>query len=351
MEGKNEYTELYAVPKNSFDAFIKYRIGNFPNVKNLKVQQLNFNEAKKLNTFQQHNIPTNDLNNGYKQLNLTSLPSYSPLFRGQNVSNPSFQGMGQKLGSAENIPSNPNERSKAENISTANNASTSMQSPDVTLQRTSNMQSPNESLGHPQLNFEDLKHLNTLREHAAINPNLIKQSESAINPIPGIPKPILNLGNQTNGSTNFNDKTNGSSNFNDPLIQNEPFFDTTNNDQNIFYTSKKRSHKKTPKTSTPDQALKKMEQTLQDVRGQKKDFISANISAVSNTSQPVASKKRNPRHPVANNTSPVATKTRSKILSANDKQNNQASFNRSAVKQQKHIRTQSENLQRSATRR
>ena len=43
------YTNLYAVPKDSFDSFMKYKLGNFPNVKNLKVEQLNFNEAKKLN--------------------------------------------------------------------------------------------------------------------------------------------------------------------------------------------------------------------------------------------------------------------------------------------------------------
>ncbi len=51
----SSYTSLYAVPKASFDNYIKYRMGNFPNVKNLKVEQLNFNEAKKLNAI--HNQP------------------------------------------------------------------------------------------------------------------------------------------------------------------------------------------------------------------------------------------------------------------------------------------------------
>ena len=48
----SSYTELYAVPQDSFDKYLRYCMGNFPNVRNLKVQQLNFNEAKKLNTYQ-----------------------------------------------------------------------------------------------------------------------------------------------------------------------------------------------------------------------------------------------------------------------------------------------------------
>jgi len=43
------YLNLYAVPKDSFDAFVKHKAGGFPNVKSLKVNQLNFNEANKVN--------------------------------------------------------------------------------------------------------------------------------------------------------------------------------------------------------------------------------------------------------------------------------------------------------------
>ena len=52
------YTALYAVPKKSFDNFIKYKMGVFPNVKKLNVDQLNFNEAKKLNAVYQNETET-----------------------------------------------------------------------------------------------------------------------------------------------------------------------------------------------------------------------------------------------------------------------------------------------------
>ena len=39
---------MYAVPKESFDAFIKHKTGSFPNVKSLKVNQLNFNDGNKI---------------------------------------------------------------------------------------------------------------------------------------------------------------------------------------------------------------------------------------------------------------------------------------------------------------
>ena len=42
------YKNLYAVPKESFDAFIKHKTGSFPNVKSLKVNQLNFNDGNKI---------------------------------------------------------------------------------------------------------------------------------------------------------------------------------------------------------------------------------------------------------------------------------------------------------------
>jgi hypothetical protein len=42
------YTNLYAVPKDSFDQYIRHRAGNFGNVKNIRVQQLNINEADEI---------------------------------------------------------------------------------------------------------------------------------------------------------------------------------------------------------------------------------------------------------------------------------------------------------------
>jgi len=60
------YRSLYAVPKETFDAFIKHKTGNFPNVKSLKVNQLNFNDAKHINP--QHlgpnGFPTNPRRRG-----------------------------------------------------------------------------------------------------------------------------------------------------------------------------------------------------------------------------------------------------------------------------------------------
>jgi len=46
--GVIQYKNLYAVPKESFDAFVKHKAGSFPNVKSLKVNQLNFNDAKQI---------------------------------------------------------------------------------------------------------------------------------------------------------------------------------------------------------------------------------------------------------------------------------------------------------------
>ena len=42
------YQKLYAVPKESFDAFVKHKAGNLGNVKTLKVNQLNFNKANQI---------------------------------------------------------------------------------------------------------------------------------------------------------------------------------------------------------------------------------------------------------------------------------------------------------------
>lgn len=86
------YASLYAVPKASFDNYIKYRLGNFPNVKNLKVEQLNFNEAKKLNAV--HNgIPRLDKTNytpfNQQQLNINKgTPTPGPYYSANNNAHP-----------------------------------------------------------------------------------------------------------------------------------------------------------------------------------------------------------------------------------------------------------------------
>ena len=72
MTTLSSYRELYAVPKDSFDKYPRYCMGNFPNVRNLKVQQLNFNEAKKLNTYQQHRTPRQITDKPYNQVNMTT---------------------------------------------------------------------------------------------------------------------------------------------------------------------------------------------------------------------------------------------------------------------------------------
>ena len=48
------YKALYTVPKQSFHIFLKYQMGTFPNLKSLSVDQLNFNEAKKLEALHQN---------------------------------------------------------------------------------------------------------------------------------------------------------------------------------------------------------------------------------------------------------------------------------------------------------
>ena len=48
MNSLAQYKNLYAVPKEGFDAFIKHKTGSFPNVKSLKVNQLNFNDGKRI---------------------------------------------------------------------------------------------------------------------------------------------------------------------------------------------------------------------------------------------------------------------------------------------------------------
>ena len=134
------YTELYAVPKNSFDKYLKYRIGNFPNVRNLKVQQPNFNEAKKLNTYQQHNTPTQNADKPHTQVNLTTgnLANPTPLRIRQNFAEESPKrnpGLGQRLGDNEFnfCPANPDD----ENMSNLDNVSEIIP-PDVPMRNKAN---------------------------------------------------------------------------------------------------------------------------------------------------------------------------------------------------------------------
>jgi len=45
------YTNLYAVPKDSFDQYLRHKAGALGNVKNIKVNQLNINEADEINPY------------------------------------------------------------------------------------------------------------------------------------------------------------------------------------------------------------------------------------------------------------------------------------------------------------
>ena len=124
MATLSSYTELYAVPKDSFDKYLRYCIGNFPNVQNLKVQQLNFNEAKKLNTYQQHNTPAQNTDKPYTQVNMTtgSLANPTPTGICQNFADdgPKINpGLGQRLGDNDfnYRPANPDD----ENVSNLDN--------------------------------------------------------------------------------------------------------------------------------------------------------------------------------------------------------------------------------------
>ena len=95
------YRSLYAVPKETFDAFIKHKTGNFPNVKSLKVNQLNFNDAKHINP--QHLGP-----NGFPT---------NPRRRGPQVPNdPNDRSQGVSL---LNISGDNNERTNEETEATA----------------------------------------------------------------------------------------------------------------------------------------------------------------------------------------------------------------------------------------
>ena len=120
----SSYTELNAVPNDSFDKYLRYCIGNFPNVRNLNVQQLNFNEAKKLNTCQQHNTPTHNTDKPYTQVNMTTgnLANPTPLVTRQNFADDgpkTNHGLGQRLGEDEfnSRPPPPENVSNLDNVS------------------------------------------------------------------------------------------------------------------------------------------------------------------------------------------------------------------------------------------
>ena len=63
------YKALYAVPKQSFETFLKYLRGTFPNLKSLSVDQLNFNEAIKLQAV--HKTSSNEKKTKTKTIKFT----------------------------------------------------------------------------------------------------------------------------------------------------------------------------------------------------------------------------------------------------------------------------------------
>ena len=328
----SSYTELYAVPKDSFDKYLKYRIGNFPNVRNLKVQQLNFNEAKKLNTYQQHNTPSQNADRLRTQVNLTTgnLANPTPLGIRQNFAeeNPKRNlGSGQRLGDNEfNFgPANPDD----DNLSNLDNVSEIIP-PDVPMRNEANTQRMNDLQANAIWDPAIIKHSNTTQD-----PNQTAQN-----------RPQLQERNA------FDELLNRSPTYNEHSFQGDQSTMTnahSNDDQTIFYASNKRSNKK-PSTSTPEFAFKRLEKSLKDIstnnrpRGTK-DFIAANKAAAkthnrTNQSKASTSKKRNPRQPNLNNSKPVASNTRSQA----------PSFNKSSVRQQQNIKEKSDKLQKSAQR-
>jgi len=61
------YKQLYVVPVKSFEDYLKTKMENFPNLKNLKVDQLNINEGEKINSNFQSKIK--DKNKDEKESN------------------------------------------------------------------------------------------------------------------------------------------------------------------------------------------------------------------------------------------------------------------------------------------
>ena len=166
MATLSSYTELYAVPKDSFDKYLRYRIGNFPNVRNLKVQQLNFNEAKKLNTYQQHNTPTHNTDKPYTQVNMTTGNLANPIPMGirQNFADDgpkTNHGSGQRLGDGEfnYRPPNPED----ENVSNLDNVS-EIVPPNV-----------------PMRNEANTRRMDDLLADAIWDPAIVKQSQTTQN--------------------------------------------------------------------------------------------------------------------------------------------------------------------------
>ena len=110
-------------------------------MQNLKVQQLNFNEAKRLNTYQQHNTPIQNTDKPYTQVNMTTgnLANSTPLGIRQNFAEDSPKinpGLGQRLGDNEfkSRPANPDD----ENMSNLDNVA-EIVPPDVPMRNEANM--------------------------------------------------------------------------------------------------------------------------------------------------------------------------------------------------------------------
>ncbi len=350
MSSSSEYSELYAVPKDSFNKYIKYRLGNFPNVRNLKVQQLNFNEAKKLNTFQSHTATAQKPGADYKQLNVTTKVSNQPgvaLAGNQNTANANI-GTGQRLGEASNVDPNLNQsgNNSGPDLNQSANNEESGSNLDV-----SDINPPNDVLQN-QLTADDIKRLNDMRDNAAWDPNIVKQSQSTFLQAP-IPPPRLSSTLNNDDNENINQSTDSNPVFYSPKENTEKgTVGIINKEENLFHTSRKRGRSTISSPITPDRALKQVEKNLKDISAPRatKDFIAANISAVSNRStvQRTPPKARNPRNPNPNNSRPIATNTRSKLAAVRNEEE-LPSFNRSAKKQGRHIKEKTDQLQKSAS--
>ena len=72
------YTNLYAVPKDSFDQYLRHKAGALGNVKNIKVNQLNINEADEINPYHAGGVaPTGSSRGKKKRIEAPDLNDYS----------------------------------------------------------------------------------------------------------------------------------------------------------------------------------------------------------------------------------------------------------------------------------
>ena len=359
----SRYTQLYAVPKDSFDKYIYYRMNNFPNVKNLKVEQLNFNEAKKLNTYQQHTTPRSNLGE-HKQLNVNTRISNLPNTNAHVIPKNNMEDMGQRLGgNTNNSFRNSDNRNSGHGLGDNSNNFFANDDPnqrDMSVDKdresdTNVSNISNQQYEQSNINQTDIDRLRDLQANAAWNMNTIKQSQSTYNQ-PSHEKDISEIFDQTAIPQH---KNSFDSTLTNSQLQPNPDKVRPYEEPSIFHTSS-RKKRNSPKTSTPDQALKRMQQSLKNLsthnKPVKKDFIGNNKAAIkklnqtnqTNTQNPQSKKGRNPRVPNLNNSKPVATHTRSKLKVSDGVGATRASFNSSATKRQKDIVDRSDKLQKSA---